>query len=385
MLFSRKRCNFANDMKKILILMAVVISMTGCIKRKVGTAEGTPLPLQYAKGFSVKVRQDGVKFVTISDPQDGNSQQHHFALVPRGKTTDPLPEGYTKIEVPVERCIVMTLPQLSGFVELGALDRIAGMNSARTLKNEQVKSRIKSGRILQIGQEGNFDRELIIAAQPEVIFVSPSKRGGYDVLGDAQVPLVPYMGYKEATALGQAEWIKFVALFTGQEQKADTYFNSLVARYETLKQRADSVATRPVVMNGRMLEGSWCAEGGRSVLAQMMNDAGARYVLADNQATSDIKMEFEEYYAKAANADYWTILNAQDGFGYDAMLALDSRYADFRAFREHHVVYCNLKTSALRELSPMHPDLLLADLIHAFHPELSDSTYQPTFYHLLTR
>jgi iron complex transport system substrate-binding protein len=259
------------------------------------------------------------------------------------------------------------------------------MNSARTLKNEQVKARIKSGRILQIGQEGNFDRELIIAAQPQVIFVSPSKRGGYDVLGDVQVPLIPYMGYKEATALGQAEWIKFVALFTGQEKEAETWFNALVSRYETLRHKTDSVTTRPVVMNGRMIEGSWCAEGGRSVLTQMIGDAGARYVLSDNQATSDIKMEFEEYYAKAANADYWTILNSQDGFDYAALRADDARYEDFRAFRERHVVYCNIKASALRELSPMHPDLLLADLIHAFHPESSDSTYQPTFYHLLKK
>ena len=378
-------CNFANEMKKILLLFAIIISITGCLRRKAGTAEGTPLPLKYAKGFSVKERQDGVKFVTISDPQDSKSQQHLFALVPRGKKTDPLPEGYTKIEVPVERCIVMTLPQLSGFVELGALDRIAGMNSARTLKNEQVKARIKNGSILQIGQEGNFDRELIIAAQPQVIFVSPSKRGGYDVLGDAQVPLVPYMGYKEATALGQAEWIKFVALFTGQEQKAEDWFNHLESRYEALRLKADSVDKRPIVMNGRMIEGSWCAEGGRSVLAQMINDAGARYVLVDNQATSDIKMEFEEYYAKAADADYWTILNSQDNFGYADMLADDARYQDFRALRERHVVYCNLKASAFRELSPMHPDLLLADLINVFHPELSDNSYRPTFYHLLTK
>lgn len=378
-------CNFANEMKKILLLFAIIISITGCLRRKAGTAEGTPLPLKYAKGFSVKERQDGVKFVTISDPQDSKSQQHLFALVPRGKKTDPQPEGYTKIEVPVERCIVMTLPQLSGFVELGALDRIAGMNSARTLKNEQVKARIKNGSILQIGQEGNFDRELIIAAQPQVIFVSPSKRGGYDVLGDAQVPLVPYMGYKEATALGQAEWIKFVALFTGQEQKAEDWFNHLESRYEALRLKADSVDKRPIVMNGRMIEGSWCAEGGRSVLAQMINDAGARYVLVDNQATSDIKMEFEEYYAKAADADYWTILNSQDNFGYADMLADDARYQDFRALRERHVVYCNMKASAFRELSPMHPDLLLADLINVFHPELSDSSYRPTFYHLLTK
>ena len=373
-------------MKRWIILTSLfmaMLMMTGCNKGKqVGTAEGSDIVLKYAKGFSVSVRDDGVMLLTISDPQQEGDQlqDSHFALVPRGQAASDLPEGYTKVSVPIERCIVMTLPQLSGFVELGALDCISGMNSARTLYNKEVKERIRDGRIMQIGQEGNFDRELVIAAQPDVIFVSPSKRGGYDVLGDANVPMVPYLGYKEPTALGQAEWIKFVALFTGQTKEANDYFEALTARYEALKQKADSVTSRPMVMNGRMLEGIWCAEGGQSVLAQMFRDAGARYVLDDNQATSDIKMEFEEYYAKAATADYWTTLNAQDGFDYAAMLADDARYGDFQSFRDRHVIYCNLKQTAFRELSPMHPDWLLSDLIYAFHPELMPTGYKPRFY-----
>ena len=380
-------CTFAGEkrllMKKGLMMIAMVmLIVSGCGKKKAGAAEGDPVVLKYAKGFSVTQREDGVQLLTISDPQqDGEEQtESHFALVPRGQAVSDLPEGYTKVTVPIERCIVMTLPQLSGFVELKALDRISGINSARTLYNKEVKRRIKDGDIIQIGQEGNFDRELIIAAQPEMIFVSPSKRGGYDVLGDADVPLVPYLGYKEPTALGQAEWIKFVALFTGQTKEANDYFEALENRYMSLKQMVDTVSVRPVVMNGRMLEGIWCAEGGQSVQAQMMRDAGARYVLDDNQATSDIKMEFEEYYAKAAKADYWTILNAQEDFDYASMLAGDARYADFLAFQNRHVVYCNLKTSAYRELSPMHPDWLLSDFIFAFHPELMPADYEPKFY-----
>jgi len=371
-------------MKK-LIYLVILIAVCGCAKRKSGTAEGSDLTLQYAKGFAVKERGDGVKFLTVSDPQSDNAKDtKHFALVPRGKRTDPLPQGYVKISVPIEHCIVMTLPQLSGFVELNALDRVSGMNSARTLQNAEVKRRIKDGRIVQIGMEGNFDRELIIAAQPDLIFISPSKRGGYDALTDSDVPLVPYYGYKESTALGQAEWIKFVALFTGQEQQANDYFNALTSRYMALKQKTDTVSERPVVMNGRMLEGLWCAEGGQSVQAQMLRDAGARYVMDDNQATSDIKLEFEEMYAKAADADYWTTLSTQDNFTYEVMNDIDSRYADFRAFRDRHVIACDIRQSAFRERTPMHPDLLLADFIYAFHPELMPADYQPTFYKKLT-
>lgn len=368
-------------MKKISFLLLTLVLLCCCTKQKAGRVEGSDMTLQYAKGFSVKERADGVRFLTVSDPQSGDAKgTKHFALVPRGKRTDPLPQGYIKISVPVNHCIVMTLPQLSGFVELNALDRVSGMNSARTLQNAEVKRRIREGSIVQIGMEGNFDRELILAAQPDVIFISPSKRGGYDVLTDSDVPLVPYYGYKESTALGQAEWIKFVALFTGQERQANDYFEALTSRYMALKQKTDTLSVRPVVMNGRMNEGLWCAEGGQSVQAQMLRDAGARYVMDDNQATSDIKLEFEEMYAKAADADYWTTLSTQEDFNYEVMADIDSRYADFRAFRERHVIACDIRQSAFRERTPMHPDLLLSDFIYAFHPHLMPADYRPNFY-----
>ncbi len=368
-------------MKKIALMLMAAVLLCGCARKGAGS-NGSPTELKYAKCFTVNEREDGVRLVTVSNPEheDGEASVYRFALVPRGQTAKDLPEGYQTVNVPIEHCIVMTLPQLSGFVELGALDRVSGMNSARTLQNTEVKARIRDGRIIQIGMEGNFDRELIIAAQPDVIFVSPSKRGGFRALSDADAVLVPYLGYKETTALGQAEWIKFVALFTGQEQQASNYFNALETRYNALKTRADSVAQRPVVMNGRLLEGLWCAEGGRSVQAQMIRDAGATYILDADTNTSDIKMEFEEMYAKAYNADYWTTICSQDNYDYAAMLDVDDRYADFAAFRNHHVVCCDLKQSAFRELSPMHPDLLLSDFIYAFHPELLPADYRPTFY-----
>ena len=70
--------------------------------------------------------------------------------------------------------------------------------------------------------EGNFDTELILAAHPEVIFISPFKRGGYDAIKETGITLIPHLGYKELTPLGQAEWIRFVGLFIGKEHEADS-------------------------------------------------------------------------------------------------------------------------------------------------------------------
>ena len=39
-----------------------------------------------------------------------------------------------------------------------------------------------------------------------------SNGGGYDAMRETGIPLVPHLGYKEMTPLGQAEWIKFIGM-----------------------------------------------------------------------------------------------------------------------------------------------------------------------------
>lgn len=70
-------------------------------------------------------------------------------------------------------------------------------------------------------------------------------------------------------------------------------------------------------------------------------------------------------------ADYWRILNSYPGdFSYDALLASEPRNALFRAFKEKHVIYCNMRQTPYYESAPVEPDQVLADLVAIFHPEL---------------
>ena len=58
-----------------------------------------------------------------------------------------------------------------------------------------------------------------MSINPDVIFISPFKRGGYDAMRETGIPLVPHLGYKEMTPLGQAEWIKFIGMFIVGKQR----------------------------------------------------------------------------------------------------------------------------------------------------------------------
>ena len=279
----------------------------------------------------------------------------------------------------------MTSLQLSNFTILDAHNVVKGLTGTKNLFNKDIIQRVKDGRIVKIGMEGNFDTELILAAHPEVIFISPFKRGGYDAIKETGITLVPHLGYQELDPLGQAEWIKFVGMFIGKEKEANEVFAGIESRYNDLKSKVQSSDYKvlPTVFSGEMHYGNWHAVGGKNYLAQIFRDAGANYVINDDETAGE-DLEFEKMYSLAANADYWRILNSYpDEFSYEALKASEPRNELFKAFKEKKVIYCNMKQTPYYEISPVEPDLLLKDFVAIFHPELVEDDYRPTFYYLL--
>ena len=379
------------------VLMVLAALLSACSSRNGQSAAASgddasedslqKVVFEYAKGVTVRDSAD-VRLVEV-----GEGSRYRFALVRNDETQ--VPEGYTKIRVPIERTICMTALQLSNFTVLDAHDVVRGITGTKNLFNKDILQRVKDGRIVKIGMEGNFDTELVLAANPQVIFISPSKRGGYDAIKETGITLVPHLGYKELDPLGQAEWVKFVGMFIGKEREANEVFVGIERRYNDLRFKVDSLVSnqppltsegaggRLTVFSGEMHYGTWHAVGGRNYLAQIFRDAGARYVI-DDEETSGENMEFEKMYALAANADYWRILNSYpDEFSYEALKASEPRNELFKAFKERKVIYCNMKKQPYYEISPVEPDVLLKDFVAIFHPELVEKDYEPKYYKLL--
>ncbi|MBR8703295.1 ABC transporter substrate-binding protein [Porphyromonas levii] len=339
--------------------------------------------IKYAEGLSIE-HGEGFTLVDISDPSKQETQTYHYALVPRGTAPEGIPADYEVIETPVRRLIVMTTLQLSNFIKLDAVDRVVGMPSTRFLFNPTMKAQLESGATRRIGIEGNFDTELIMALQPDIILVSPFKRGGYDVLKNLNIPLVTFLGYKETTPLGQAEWLKFTALLLGIEDQANEKFAQIETKYNEFKALVTDKVQRPKVLSGELHGGNWYVVGGESYLAHQFEDAGGDYFMKDNEESGGFYVDFETVYSQAADSDYWRITNSYPGtFSYEVLKQTDARYADFKAFKDRKVIYCNLNERPFYELSPVEPENVLADLIKIFHPELLPS-HKPVFYELLT-
>ena len=236
---------------------------------------------------------------------------------------------------------------------------------------------------MKIGKEGNFDEELVIAANPTAILVSLSKRGGFDKLEEVKIPLIPYMGYQETTPLAQAEWIKFVGLLTGKTAEANRLFAEIEKDYAETKALVSADANRPEVLYGKMHGDNWYAMGGESFIAQIIKDAGAHYFMEGDERTGGVNLDFETVYAQAEKGDFWVIQNkGKESQTYGNMKDENSRYADFRAWKEHKVLCCDISETPVNELSSMEPDFVLKDFIKAFHPDLLKD-YTPKYYKVI--
>ena len=372
----------------MLLLLALLFSC-GNSQNKTGlnlvmgsTADSSAMIApQYAKGFNVKYA-DNITLLEINDPENKEAEQFHFALVDKSYKGE-IPNGYTRLNIPIKSAICMTSLQLSNFLKLDIPEMVVGITSTRHLHNQKMNQQLKEGKTHKIGIEGNFDNEVIIAINPDVIFISPFKRGGYDAIRNVEIPMIPHLGYKELTPLGQAEWIKVIGLLTGNASLANSTFEAIESRYNNLKSIVDTVKRRPTVFSGEMRGGNWYAVGGRSFLAQLFRDAGGDYFLKENEESGGVTLDYETVYTNAAHADYWRIVNSFEGeYSYNVLKEQDNRYTDFDAWKKHGVIYCNMKEVPFYERMPVEPEVVLADFIHVFHPDVLPN-HKPQYYHLL--
>ncbi|WP_249414461.1 ABC transporter substrate-binding protein [Marinifilum caeruleilacunae] len=336
---------------------------------------GTMLALKHAKEFSVE-KLDGSSILKIYRKGEEGAFDS-FKLVQNDSE-----KSASTIPIPCKRIVCLSSTQLCYFFELNDIDDIVAINSSRYLRHEGMKKLLESGKVKRIGKEGNFNLEMLVALDPDVIFVSPFKVGGFDAIRNLGIPLVPMAAYNEETPLGRAEWIKMLALFVGQETKADSIFNAIESRYQNLKSLAANVKHRPTVFSGKMRSGSWYVPGGNSFYAHYFRDAGADYIIKDNK-TGAYPVDFESIYSKASHCDFWRIIHPEKlGVSLKDLAEQDPRYTDFKAFQNQNVILCNIREKPYYEQAGMKPDVLLADYLHFFHPELLPE-HEPYFYNKL--
>ena len=340
--------------------------------------------MRYAHNVVVS-EQDYGYLMEIICPWDTTLSLGKFALVK--DTTKAVGEGLTQIKVPVQSVVSFSATQWSVFLRLGEIDRVKGILEGRFVTDSTMRTLLAEQKVYDIGTEAAADIERMIQIQPDILLYSPyfdGNQGGLNITGAV---LFPFADYMENTPLGRAEWIRVIGMLIGCEDKANAWFDDIERRYNALSTLCAKVEHRPTVFSDLAFNGQWYVAGGRSYIAKLFADAGADYIWKDNPSTASVPMDAESILAKAQHADYWRVINSNPFPMTYASLGKESPvYPLFDAFKNHQIIVCDILSTGYFEQSQCEPDLLLADFIHFFHPELLTGEwedYHPKYYHLI--
>ncbi len=339
-----------------------------------------PSSVIYADGFDI-YEKDGIKKLVIYNPQNKEEVLVEYFLFD-SLTEKKYGVNSRTIKIPCARLAVFSATQLNAISKLDKLENVIAISESEYIQNTEVRSLINEGKIVNLASNGNFYLEKTLQVSPSIIFYSPYNLAQRHPLAETNLTMIPFFDFMESDPLGRAEWIKFSAIFFGEEKLADLIFDSIESKYNYYKKVAFEAEKRPTVFSDKYYSGQWYVPGGESYIAQLFSDAGADYIWRDNNKTASVNLDFEVVYNKAHNADFWRIVGAyDDGFSYEKLGSEYELYKNFDAFKNHKVIFCDSRKSNYFETGTLEPHLVLADLIYAFHPKLIHE-HKPVYYSL---
>ena len=332
--------------------------------------------VKYAKNIDIhKLESDSnIYIVTVRNPWQENVAPTRYVIVPRGTSLpSDLPSGKV-IRTPIENALVYSSVHTGLISDLGAAKAIKGVCNAGFFTDTMIQSRLRSGEIMDCGNDQAPDIEKIIKLHPEIIMLSPFQNNDrYAKVKDLGVTIVECGDYMETSALGQAEWMKFYGLLFGEGEKARRQFNRIAERYDSLENVASRTSDRPVILMDRIYGQSWSVPGGKSTISGLITDAGGKNPFDYLEQSGGVELSPERVLARARNADIWLVRYNQEREKTLEELKNEAPLnGQFKAFREGKVYGCNTRYIPFFDQTPFHPDMLLEEFINIFHG--SDTT-----------
>jgi iron complex transport system substrate-binding protein len=358
---------------------AIRRNAAGVSVQPLDAAKGLSASIRYAKAFSLE-QCDGYRKLHVLSPWRDSKTVFTYVLVPRGRSVPQAEPGSMVVQTPVQRIVISSSTHVAYLAMLGLEDKIAGIVGCKRIITPQVAARIRSGRIVDVGDGSdmydNFNMERLVDLQPDLIMVygtGYSEFDRQDKLLEAGFRVALNAEHMETTPLGRTEWLKFIAAFFDKDAEADRLFADIAGRYQNLAAMTRTIRNRPTIFCGSNFRGIWHVPGGRSYTAAFIHDAGARYLWDDDKSAGDMPVNAEAVLSRAGVADFW--LNPGMCRSMEELSGEDERFALFQAFRAGRVFNNNARMDPgggndFWETGVANPDRVLADLISIFHPEL---------------
>lgn len=354
---------------------ALILVLCTCSDRKASTGDSSTTPsTEFAKGFTIK-KIGNTTEVTLSEPYPNSPTPIKYLLVPRGEKIPSHETDVKIIRTPIESIVCTSTSHIALLDHLNALDLLVGFPSTDLISSSKARQRIDSGYVTDLGIDNAMNIESLVGLQPDLVM-------GYSIAGDMNkldkiesfgIPVVINAEYLENHPLGRAEWIKYMALFLGKENEADSIFTAIKNEYIYNQQIVANVVTKPTAISGILYGDTWFLPGGENYGAKIFKDAGYHYLWGDDTSNGFLKLSFESVLSKGKEADYW--IGVGNFKSMEEMKSSEQRYALFQPFYDSSIYTYDARVgptggSEYLELGYTRPDIILKDLIKIAHPEL---------------
>ena len=363
------------------MLLACTALLTHCSPSQPSESSSLPgratstdtVRVQYAQGFGI----DYPEVYPLLSVYGSADTVQYALLTTDASASAALSPKFIPIRTPVQRLVVTSTTHL-GLVELlDARDCLIGIGQADYVYDADIRRRVERGQIQEVAVGGNLNVESVLALQPDLVMVSadPSGTASYQPLINAGIPVIVNAEWQEASPLGKAEWVKLLAVLLGKESVANERFGTIATAYDSLAQRVPQSAEPPRVITGSPFQGAWYVPGHHSYVGQLLRDARATWFGEHDSAAVSFNVSLETLYPYGRRADYW--INPGTYLRRSELGEQDERLTVFLPYRRGEVYAHNRRVSDsggndYYESGAVRPDLVLADLIEIFHPDVLD-------------
>ena len=267
------------------------------------------------------------------------------------------------VSEPLQRIGASSATHIGMLAELGLMDRLVGMC------NPEVSYHELPATCQHLGDAMQPDVERIIANGVQAILYStyaPIDQSA-ERMESVGITVLYNNEWRETTPLARAEWIRFVAVFFGELQKADSIFAEVDKAYCALAESQNSkIKIRKCsVVSGLDFRGTWYVPAGGTYMGALFKDAGAEYAFADEPLEASIPLTFEQALLIFADADVWLGCNVPSR---EALLEMNSQHALFKAYQNGRLFNFRKRcrpsgANDFWESGVVHPERILQDII----------------------
>lgn len=359
----------------LIICMLVLLALSAGSCGKHGTRqENRKNTVETSRGLEI-YRNGDCWVAKVISPTDSAANLGVYIFPDKDESRD-IPQIEGAVVLPPsrrQRVMLYSSVHASALNELGRSDIIKAIGDAQFFTDPKITEGLKKGTIADAGSQQEPVQERIIAAKPDLIIISHYDGVDVSKLEKLGIPVIYMRESAEEDPLGRAEWIKLLGLIAGNKDKADSIFTQVKGNYNSLAAKAAACKEpKPTVMAENMYQGTWYVSGGKSYAAQLIKDAGGKYLWDDDTQAGSLPLSFEAVLAKAADADIWLLKVFSRDMTLKALEQDDPRYMRFKPTKTGGVWCADTQKVPLFEETPFHPELLLEDYIKIFHPSVSD-------------